>query len=283
MHRKRILLILFILLLLQACKNKQNIFTSYNPQPISQRQLALIDSILQDGLDKEALYTLLSDIKPISSLTLHQVPLANSDSTKRICAKVVDSEEKRIHIQRLTEIQTAINKINLPDLRIVMVPYLAAQDSVRLMQVSAVRISLLDSLLKAKESFFAQFGLVPGTDPAVVLSTIENAGDYERLRGYGYLFGYPDYAVDFFVEASYTSLQTGKFVPRNFFQIPVYQGNDGYFVYAYPKNHKPTMETDSTLYYRSMDVLKKYRTFRNNYLNPDSTLQAYKLLRDVAR
>ncbi|WP_418893770.1 hypothetical protein [Limibacterium fermenti] len=241
-----------------------------------------IDSILQYGLDHEALYTMLGSVKPMSSLVSFSFPVANTDTVSSVKADVVDRKQQGASLDRLFVIQQALNKIDLPDLRFVMLPYRASYEGDRIMQINVVRVSALDSLLKVRESFFGQFGLVPGADPAVVVNTLEFNDRYERLRGYGYLFGYPDYAVDFFVKAFQEDDVTGNFVERNFFQIPTQTREDGYFVYAYPKGHTPTVEPDSAIYYKAQRILNRYRDIRDNYLNADSTLQAYNLLRDHA-
>ncbi len=241
-----------------------------------------IDSILQYGLDHEALYTMLGSVKPMSSLVSFSFPVANTDTVSSVKADVVDRKQQGASLDRLFVIQQALNKIDLPDLRFVMLPYRASYEGDRIMQINVVRVSALDSLLKVRESFFGQFGLVPGADPAVVVNTLEFNDRYERLRGYGYLFGYPDYAVDFFVKAFQEDDVTGNFVERNFFQIPTQTREDGYFVYAYPKGHTPTAEPDSAIYYKAQRILNRYRDIRDNYLNADSTLQAYNLLRDHA-
>jgi hypothetical protein len=268
-----------LLLLLAACGTTKTA-TQAVKAPMSAEERHLVDSILQSGLDNEALFTLMGNIKPMSSLPAFGFPVANTDSAKRFSGGALSRATHGVYLDRMCLIQQAVNKIDLPDLRFIVVPYLSQQKETRIIQVSVVRVSLLDSLLNAKEHFFGQFGLVPGTDPVVVATAIEGNGDFERWRGYGYLFGYPDYAVDFFNEASFRQKQTGEFVTRNFFRIPTYRSVDGNFVYAYPKNHTPTAETDSVLYNRSVPVLEKYKSIRNNYLNPDSTVQAYRLLQD---
>lgn len=271
-----------VLLLLLGCRSSRHTLPrTATEQAAPDESALLIDSILQTGLDREAVYTLLGRIKPMSSLKLYRMPLANTDSAKRSSPEIVDRAKKGRYLDRLSHVQKAINAIRLPDLAFVFIPYRAHQDSNRTIQLSVVRVSLLDSLLKAKESFFGQYGLVPGTDPATVVSTIENAGIYERYRGYGYLFGYPDYAVDFFVEASHTRRDIQKPTPRNFFNIPTHQSKEGYFVYAYPKDYEPSREVDSLLYHRSMQVLERYEKLRDRYLNADSTVRAYRLLLDA--
>jgi hypothetical protein len=247
---------------------------------ISSQEQHLMDSILQFGLDHEALFTLLGDVKPMSSLIIFYYPLANTDSTLKTGAHVISRDTVGYYLDKLQKVQRAMNKLNLPDLRFIMLPYQYAQGNRRVIQLSVVRISKLDSLLQAKESFFGQFGLVPGTDPVVVASVIENADRYERNRGYGYLFGYPDYAVDFFVEAAYSSIEKDVFIARKFFQIPAFAGKQGFFVYAYPEDHQPTAAVDSVLYHKSAVILENYKQIRKQYLNADSTIRAHQLLLD---
>lgn len=283
-QKNRITLFVFAtLLFFFSCSGTKRQVGKMRYATISERNRSLVDSILQYGLDHEALYTLLADIKPMSSLTIHYLPLANADSARRTSADIVDRTTKGAYLDRLLRIQQAINEIHLPDMKFLFIPYSHAYDSMLTMQLSVVRVSALDRLLRQHESFFGQFGLVPGADPATVVSTIENAGMHERFRGYGYLFGYPDYAVDFFVHANNRSMMTGAFEPRNFFQIPVYARKEGYFVYAYPKDYQPSYATDSICYHRSVTVLEQYKKIRNNYLNPDSTIRAYQLLLDMVR
>ncbi|MDR2955873.1 MAG: hypothetical protein LBV43_12410 [Prevotella sp.] len=141
-----------------------------------------------------------------------------------------------------------------------------------------VRVSVLDSLLRVKKSFFSKLGLSPGTDPQKVVATIENSSKHERSRGYGYLFGYPDYAVNFFISADLIEEKTNEIEPRDFFAIPVYTGKEGHFTYAYPKGHRPTADIDSVIYYRSEKILDNYRKIRKDYTNPDGTIKARQLL-----
>lgn len=267
-----------LLLLVLSCRSNKAITETQTS--LTEYEQHLIDSILQYGLDHEALYTLLGDIKPMSSLVSFWYPLANKDSLKKTSANVIDRSTQGIYLDKLHSVQQAINKLNIPDLRFILIPYKNSQGNRRIMQLNVVRVSALDSLLLAKERFFGQFGLVPGIDPAIAVSTIENADRYERNRGYGYLFGYPDYAVDFFINDAERRYEKKESLPRNFFQIPVYAGDKGYFVYTYPKEYKPTLAVDSIIYYKAGKVLDDYKKIRSNYMNADSTLNSYQLLID---
>jgi len=240
----------------------------------------LIDSILQYGLDHEALYTLLANVKPISDLVDFDFFIDNTNSALSTSSNFLTTGELD-NFDRFLTIQKAVNLIQIPDIKVVMNPFWR-NPKILSVQLKVVRISSLDSLLKAKENFFGQFGFVPGSDPYLVVNTIEFSDRYERARGYGYLYGFPDYAVDFFVEDYKNAVSTGKFGERNFFRIPDYSNKNNNFAYVYPKNVKPT-SVDSALYYRANSVLEQYRKIRPVYTNADGTVRAYELLIDLSR
>ncbi|MBB4035344.1 hypothetical protein GGR21_001233 [Dysgonomonas hofstadii] len=273
--------IVLAFLFLVACNTAKDIHTSGSDNSVlNAYERHLIDSILQCGLDNEALFTLLGDIKPMSSLVTFTFPVANTDSAKRVDGNVLNRSTHGMYLDRMQTIQEAVNKLNIPDLQFIMVPYISSRGNKRTIQLSVVRKSSLDKLLKEKESFYGQFGLVPGTDPVVVVTAIEGNGKFERWRGYGYLFGYPDYAVDFFNQAAIDSEKQGETAKRNAFRIPTYNPKYSNFVYTYPIDHVPTADVDSVLYHRSVKILEEYKNIRNNYLNADSSVQSYRLLRD---
>jgi hypothetical protein len=271
-----------LFLLFTSCHTHRTDVTEASPFATDARERHLLDSILQYGLDHEALFTLLGDVKPMSSVVSFTYPIANNNSLRRTSGEILNRAEHGRYLDELRSIQQLMNRLDFPDLRFIVVPYQNAQGDKRIVQVSVVKISSLDSLLRKQESFFGQFGLVPGADPNVVASVIENAGIYERYRGYGYLFGYPDHAVDFFVNASLVLDTSGKFIDRKFFNIPVHAGKEGYFVYANPADYAPG-PVDSAIYYKAHDVLTHYEKIRDKYMNADSTLRADQLLRDFFR
>ncbi|PRD45554.1 hypothetical protein [Sphingobacterium haloxyli] len=264
--------LLLTLVLLLSCK------TQYQSLPQAGVEInddyRLADSILQVGLDNEALFTLLADIKPMSSLTSFAFPIANSDSTK------LDSAFA--YLAEIARIQRAVNSIHLDGLDVVFVPYAAAYGKNRSLQVSVVRTALLDSLLDAQQAFFGQFGITRGANPAMVVTANEYGKKYDRLRGYGYLFGYPDYAVDFFVKAFHTADTSGKHVERDFFRMPTFSSEEGNFVYAVPKGHR-IGELDSLMHKRAAGLLEEYKRWRPRYLRSDSTLRSQELIRDFIR
>jgi len=197
----KLLVLAFIsLMIVVSCSVQKEIPKNANTLTgLSKSAQKQLDSLLQRGLDLEALYTIVGDLKPISSVASFSFPIANSDSLKRIKGDVIDITKKQHYLDKIAQLNRLVNSLNYPDLKFVLTPYRQAYKDERTLQLSVVRISKLDSLLKVKASFFGQFGLTPGADPAVVISTIEGSEPYERFRGYGYVFGYPDYAVDFYV------------------------------------------------------------------------------------
>lgn len=270
-----------LLMLFATCnsvKNRHNNVLSKTNE-LSEYELKLVDSILQRGLDNEALYTLLGSLKPMSTLATFTFPIANTDSVKKVNGQVLNRETHALYLERIETIQRAINKLAIPDLEFIMVPYVSAKGNRRIIQLSVVRVSALNKLLKEKDYFYGQFGLVPGADPVVVVTAIESSDKLERWRGYGYLFGYPDYAVDFFNEAGIASEKEGKTIERKYFRIPTFNPKYSNYAYAYPKEYTPSAETDSVLYLKAADVLDTYKSIRTEYLKPDSTVQSYNLLK----
>ncbi len=138
------------------------------------------------------------------------------------------------------------------------------------MEIYVVRKGRFASVLKEHAAFFGQWGFTPSADPAVVLAVTEYEKQSDRYRAYGYLFGYPGYAVDFFVESSKVSEADPKkkLVPRDFFSIPVYAGKSGYFTYAMPKGHRPG-EQDSALYNLAAQTLERYKAIREKYVTAE--------------
>ena len=271
--------VLFIaLLVLGSCATTNRNVTSIKTNGFD---TALADSILKIGLDNEALYTLVSDIKPMSSLIGFTLPF-EIDSTALIKGHAIDLEKKAKYVEKIKRYTKVFEGLDSQDLDFVMVPFRLVSESTKSFQVNVIRKSLMDQVINNHLDFFAYMGIVPGTDPSIVLSTVENQEQILRLRAYGYLFGYPDYAVDFFVEAYHQSQETGSFVERDFFQIPVFAGKTGHFVYAMPKGHTPT-ETDSTLYHRAIKVLERYEKTRSDYFNADSTFNSLELIRDFGK
>jgi hypothetical protein len=104
--------------------------------------------------------------------------------------------------------------------------------------------------------------LSPGADPVQMLSVVEYLPSEARFRGLGYLFGFPDHAVEFFVKATVPGAETGKGKDRDFYAVPVYREGANYFVWAVPLGHKERSE-DTAIANRAAAVLSAYRERRD--------------------
>jgi len=234
----------------------------------------LADSLLALGFDQEALYTLFSDMKPVSSICNLSLPLARKDSSG--VDEAVDIEQKMSHLQQLQRYQKVLDALETPEVGFIISPFKQDYDGKRIMQINAYRRRSIANVVATRQAFFGQWGFVPNTDPKVLINTIEYESKYERFRGYGYLFGYPKHAVDFFVEAARTEDRTKQFVKRDFFSIPVFVKRTGHFVYATPKGYQPAT-IDSIIFQKAAVVLADYKKIRTNFMRPDSSLRALEL------
>lgn len=225
---------------------------------------SLADSMLAYALDHEAVYTLLDTIKPISSVKLLRFPVAKAGSLKDGDHIVTPADSLPAQAGRYARICAELSK---GDHQFVMVPFAQKDGHIRNVEIYVVRKSKFASLMAQHAAFFGQWGFTPDSDPAVVLPVIEYESRHDRNRGYGLLFGYPLYAVDFFVSANQLTEKdtTLKLVPRDFFAIPVYAGNKGYFTYAMPKEHTPS-EIDSSIYRSAVKTLELYKVQRQQHI-----------------
>jgi hypothetical protein len=252
---------------------------------LSAEQRSRADSILAAGLDNEALFTLLASagsgndplpLKPMSSLDGRRLPVARPDSVPAGAWAGVSPDHPEL--QALEEDQAILRALQCGPLQVVMTPFRITREGIRNLQIVVVHTDRLDQDLRDRASFWGQWGFVPGVDPATLVTVVEFEEAGDRFRGYGYLFGYPDHAVDFFVEAAGHQARTGDFVERDFFQIPVHSRETGRFVYAVPKGHVPLPE-DEAILAEAARTLARYRELRPAFTNADGTLRAVELLR----
>lgn len=94
-----------------------------------------------------------------------------------------------------------------------------------------------------------------------VMDYAESSTGANRWRAFGLLFGYPEHAIEFFVEADHQRSSDQEVYPRDFFHIPTYASETGRFVFAVPKGHVPTHE-DLQLKENCKLILDAYRRSR---------------------
>jgi cytochrome c peroxidase len=126
--------------------------------------------------------------------------------------------------------------------------------------------------------FFQGLGLGPWSHPMEILMSVEYSEMGPRWRGLGYLYGYPDYAVDFFVEAGLSQQRDGKFVERDFFGVATFARAERGVVYAVAKGAARRPEDDA-FRARLLEVLAQYRSRREKYIG-EGKAGVVALLRD---
>ncbi len=200
-------------------------------------------------MDTEALYTMVGGMKPMSSgFAAYQFRIDQPDTEK------LERARRLLSVFRCGDEYVA-------DLQVFARP----QGQKRTAHAFVAHRPTLARAVHAYPEYFGPLGITPASHPLQVLYTVEYQPPLERSRGLGYLYGYPRYAVDFFVEAQAEGQRTGKLVPRDFFQIPTHSHDTGRFVWAVPRGHQPT-EEDRATREQATRILADYRERRKRYV-----------------
>ncbi len=220
------------------------------------------DALLLKALDGEALYTIASDLKPMSSgvqglqIDVVKPDLAEADALRTILAAFTCGGEIRAALHH----------------------FAAVYNGKRPLDVVIFNVPRMQRLIGDRAAFFGPYGLSPAADPLEVLMGVEYDQTTARLRGYGYLFGYPDYAVDFFASAADAQKATGTFVEREFISLPTFLG-ERHFVYAAPKGHTRN-EADLALRAAVDRVYEDYAARRARHIRDGSASGVLALVRE---
>lgn len=281
---------LILLLALVSCTTASKLGYSsktrlWNLNDLSPKELKMANDLLLYGLEHEALYTMLDTLKPISSLGFPlSYPIAKTGEMKDGDKDIVDlgADSVQMALNDLNSWNKILKTLSTDDLEFLLIPFKQTWQGKRNLQVIVCQKDLLAKLIAEKAEFFGQWGFTPNANPSTVLTALEFEERNDRYRAYGYLFGYPDHAVDFFVEASISEEATEEFVKRDFFSMPVAVGKSGYFTYAIPKGYIPDQK-DSSIYYSAAASLKRYELLKSKYINSDSEVDAFRLISDFWR
>jgi|GEM_PF-2400589 hypothetical protein len=200
---------------------------------------------LQDLLDHEGLYTLFSDLKPMS--------------TGYWNTHFAEAEGEPHEVRDMKQI---LRKFEMPG-RITagVLTFNQSFDGKKYAEAYIANIPVLKRLLIREASFFNSLGLVENSSPQTIIETVDRAEPELRFRGFGLLFGYPEHAVEFFVEAHKKQQVTGKFVERDFFHVETFSKEKGAFVWAVPKGHVAN-ERDLEIRRHAEAILERYRSLR---------------------
>jgi len=226
------------------------------------------EELLLKALDSETLYTIVGGLKPMSSgFATYHFSVANPDlreieEARQILATWRCGETLFADVHHFAK--TAIDSKTKLEMR-----FAEAMVYHRWSAAAA---------LKKHAAFFAPYGLSANAHPVEVALAVEYSAPGPRWRGYGYLFGYPDYAVDFFVRAGEEQEKTGQFVKREFYSVPTYVADQRRFVWAVPVGHQERDE-DRAIKQQAEKILAAYRERRGRYIG-EGKKGVSELLRD---
>ena len=215
-------------------------------------------TLVRHATDYQALYTLAGGLKPMSSGFWR-------------CTFDADDPE----LGELYEVRSMLgvlrNDVWYADIQIFAKIY----DGERSAQAFVVHRESLARLIERHESFWNKWDITPDTDPSDLIDIVDRMPREDRWRGYGYLYGYPYEAVEFFVAAGVAADDGGEIGPgkdREFMQIPTYAAESGHFTYAVPLDHVPT-PADRALAEDAERILEEYEGQRPRMLDAEDAVR----------
>lgn len=236
------------LLLLGACAAPRRISSSGALTAEDASEVSPL-ALIQEAADHEALFTLAGGLKPMSTGIWQ-------GSFEVLAADTTQLEATRAALAPLR------NELWYADVQVFAAPH----EGKRMIHAFVVHRAALRTMIERFQNFWAPWGIVPSTHPVEVLLVVDRMPTGERWRGYGYLFGFPADAVDFFVAAGMAAKEGGEVGPgkdRQFIHIPTRRAETGRFTYAAPLGHVPT-GADLALREQAAAILAAYEEVRDD-------------------
>ncbi len=215
--------------------------------------------ILQHFADGEGLYTLGGGLKPISTgyrtLTYRTLP-----QPEQPMLDTLDLWRQVVPHLRCAHLEVVVQQYLDPQ------PSFVTGETRRAATLVLVHRGALQREIKRHAAFWGALGITASSTSEAVLTAVDGAVRDFRWRGYGYLFGYPSPAIDFFVEAGLAGDSLGVVVPRDFRRIetwrkhPAAEGEPptlSSFVYAVAKD-VPESPQDRILRDRAAPIYQEY-------------------------
>ncbi len=201
--------------------------------------------LLVNALDREALYTLVGGLKPLSTGFWHgELDIAAPDT----------SEVRRVR-RALAPLRSETYYADVQT-------FASAHGGRRRLEAYIVHRAALAAMLQREAAFWSPLGITPCTHPAEIVAIAERLPRAERWRAYGLLFGYPNYAINFFVEANLRAeadkSEVGPGKDREFYHVPTASAADGQFTWAVPLAHVERPE-DRAIRERAAAIMAAYR------------------------
>lgn len=206
-------------------------------------------------MDSEALYTVVGGVKPMSGgfVTFRMVAGAleakEVDAARRMLAEFRCGEELVATVHHFGRLFADKEKKGME----------------RYFEGVVLHRGGLKRMVEGHREFFCGLGLTEAAHALETVMTVEYQESGARFRGLGYLYGYPDYAVDFFVGAAREQGLTGEFVKRDFIGMPTFARAERGVVYAVAKGASER-EEDRRLRERLAGILEEYRRRRGEWV-----------------
>jgi hypothetical protein len=217
---------------------------------------ARAEELLLKALDCEALYTIVGGLKPFSG----------SFGSARVTIKAPD-------VAKLDETRRALSAFRCGDsYEAGVLVFAAPLGEQRIGHAWVSNRPSVARMLASHQAFFGSYGISPSSSPTEMMTAMEHAPRADRFRANGYFYGYPDHAVDFFVESDARSQASAdkdkdkkKTEPRDFISIPTFTAATNKFVWAVPKGHQPN-DADLALKAQAEPIYAEYRLRREYYI-----------------
>jgi hypothetical protein len=202
-------------------------------------------ALVLTALEREAVYTLVGGLKPMSTgfwqdaIELERPDLSEIEQVRRALAPLRDG--------------TCYADIQV---------FATAHDERRHVEAYVVHLDSFAAMIRRDRAFWSPLGITACTHPAEVVAIVDRLPRTDRWRAYGLLFGYPNYAIDFFVEATERArVAEGGAWPgkdRDFLHVPTASAAQGQFTWAVPLAHEERAE-DRAILRRAEAILAEYR------------------------
>lgn len=231
-------------------------------ETLSAEDQAFSRQLLLKALDSEALFTLAGGVKPVSEgffSTRFRVDPPDTSELERV--------RRAIAPWRCgTSLEAGVLVFeNLHEGERFAAGWIADRNS-------------LESLLAERAGYFGRLGLTKESSGESVMLSIERASQpEERWKGFGLAFGYPEFAIDFFVRAGLHQRETGEFIEREFRQYPTFSRQAGGFVYAVPQV-TPEQDCERPIRRNCEAILAEYKHLRALHTDGE-TVFAERLIR----
>jgi len=228
----------------------------------------LFQQLFAEALDTEALYTLVGGLKPMSTGFWR----GSLDT---------DAPDAVGSVRELARVRAALSPLRDDTYYADVQAFATSREEKRHLEAYVVHRASLSAMIAREAAFWSPLGVTPCTHPAEVLAVVDRMAKAERWRGYGLLFGYPNYAIDFFVEANRRSAEAGSEVgpgkDREFLHIPTFKSAKARFTYAVPLGHSFN-EADRILATQAAAILHVYAAERQRLIEAASPAAALKRL-----